>query len=186
MRPVAAAVAILLVGCGSDDTPTATVTVTKTVTVPATNTARELTPAGSTRVGSEQIYENFDNIELDGAPVRVRIKVRVSALRANVASPQYVKPQPGNKYVRIYVRLHNLGEDSYTPSAEFQAVTQEGDSNAFQSLGRPGDLGPAAIRPGRTARGRLWAEVPLGSTIDEIVFSPFGGDAQRDLVWSRK
>lgn len=184
--------ALFAVGCGGEE-KTATVTVTKTVTVETPAAAGAVPEQPSTNddgaaeasFGAEQTYENVGEIEIDGDPVDATLEVRVSKLEANVAKPEYLKPEKGNKYVRIEVKITNVGNDAFTPSADFQAVTEEGDSATFQSLGRPGDLGPAAIRSGRTARGKLWAEIPKGSTIAEVIFAPFGGDVQRDLVWSR-
>jgi hypothetical protein len=81
------------------------------------------------------------------------------------------------------VVFKNVGHDAYTPQAEFQFVTRGGESGDFQSLGQPGDLGPAAVRPGRSVRGYLWAEVPKKGVVDQIIFAPFGGDPATDLVW---
>lgn len=186
---------VAALGCGSSEQST-TVTVTRTETVTVQASAATPSPPvpsassdpafGDIRIGQEQTYENVGEIEIDGEPVSSTLKVRVSVLQSNIPNPRYLKPQDGNKYVRIDVRLTNVGKDAFTPSADFQAVTKEGDSSNFQSLGRPGDLGPAAIRPGGSARGRVWAEIPKGSTIQDVVFAPYGGDAKRDLVWSRK
>ena len=82
--------------------------------------------------------------------------------------------------------IRNVGNDACTPSAEFQVVTRSGESASFQSLGQPGDLGPGAARPGRRVRGYLWAEVPKKAVVDEVIFAPFGGDTEKDLVWDAR
>ena len=182
---------LLLAGCGGGER---TVTVTETVTVEAD--APDAAPAEpeesdaatedaetAAEVGDEQTYSNVDQIEIDGKPVDVTLEVRVADLRAKIDSPQYLDPQAGNRYVRMSIVIRNVGNDAYTPSAEFQFVTRTGQSGNFQSLGQPGDLGPAAVRPGREVRGFLWAEVPKQAVVDQIIFAPFGGDPATDLVW---
>lgn len=181
LLPLALAVA----GCGGGDE-----TVTETVTVTVDESGEPAPPSSdasasdaSGTVGDQQTYTNVDQIELNGEPVDVTLEVRVSDLRADVESPQFLPPSSGMKHVRMTVGIRNVGNDAYTPSGEFQVVTRSGESASFQSLGGPGDLGPAAVRPGGLARGNLWAEVPKNAVVDQIIFAPFGGDPETDLVW---
>lgn len=177
-----------VVGCGGGER---TVTVTETVTAEAgasSPTPKEDSEASDARrsVGDEQTYSNSGQIEIDGKPVDVTLKVRVSALRSRIDNPQYLEPGAGNRYARMTIRIRNVGNDAYEPSAEFQAQSRSGESATFQSLGQPGDLGPAAVRPGGQARGHVWAEIPKKAVIDQIIFAPFGGDPDTDLVWEAR
>lgn len=171
---------VVLAGCGSGETKT--VVVTETVTAPQSGSGSDDVES-SVEVGKAQTYQSPEGLEINGEPVDVKLEVRVVRANPRVRKPQFLTPQEGTRYVRATVTIRNTGEESYTPSAEFQAVTATGESSSFQSLGQPGDLGPATVRPGRTVRGRIWAEIPTKSKLQEIVFAPFGGDADTDLVW---
>lgn len=180
---------LTLIGCGAGETKTVTVTETVTVTAPATDTSTSTTSASvgdAAKPGTRQEYRSPAGLTLDGKPVDVNLQVRVAKIRGRVANPQYLEPQSGNRYVRATVTIRNTGEQAFTPSADFQALTTAGDSSGFQSLGQPGDLGPAAVRPGKTVRGRVWAEIPKKSRLDEVIFAPFGGDPDSDLVWNAR
>lgn len=174
---------LAVAGCGSGETTTVTVSETETVTVREEAATAEVVES-SVEVGKQQEYQSPDGLELNGEPIDVTLQVRVVRVNRRVQSPQYVEPQDGNRYVRATVSIQNTGDQAYTPAAEFQAVTTTGESSSFQSIGQPGDLGPAAVRPGKTVRGRIWAEIPTKSKLEEIVFAPFGGDPTEDLVWT--
>lgn len=189
MLPRAAVCVLACLSVGACGDGGRTVTVTRTVTVEegaatATSSPAPGGTASTASVGTVQTYENVDRITIDDKSVDTTLEVRVSRLDPRVPNPQYLEPQQGSRYVRMSVAIRNVGKDSYAPSAEFQVLTKDGSSANFQSLGQPGDLGPAAVRPGKTIKGFVWAEIPQGERVDEIVFAPFGGDPEVDLVWA--
>lgn len=127
-----------------------------------------------------------DSYVQDGTAVNVKLEATVLQVKTNVKpdSP-YTPTGPGNKWVRVKIRLHSLSDADYSQStSDFKLVDTAGhrydpDGSVFQpSLGNGG----VSLAQGDKVLGYQGYQVPKGAAVKAVRLQPVGGIGA-PIVW---
>ena len=196
----ALAVSALLAGCSSGTVDTAPVRTPSTSTsqqsapaapAPAAPTTPPSTaPPATPQSGGQQQAQVGDTLDLTGNDTGSRVAVVVTrVVDPAPAADDILTPSPGDRFVSVQFRLHNVGSAAYadSPSNGAAVVDSSGqgyDGTAYDTTAGPSFPANEHVAPGGTALGYVTFEVPNGVRLALVQFTLDSGFADDTGQWT--
>ncbi|ETK36091.1 DUF4352 domain-containing protein [Microbispora sp. ATCC PTA-5024] len=127
-------------------------------------------------------------VSLKGIDQGLKVDVTVTKV-VNDATPknEFTKPQDGNRYVAVEVKLGNTGQAVYddSPSNGAKLIDDQGQqyNSTFGEVREGVLLNAVTVRPGDSRKGVILFEVPKSTKLAKFQFSLNSGFADQTGEW---
>jgi hypothetical protein len=182
--PIALGLTALLAACGETTVKTTpAATVVETVTVPSSASTEQTAPATTeqTPPATTDSATPADGAAKTGDTIAVNdgMAVTVLAVRDPARSPdQYNRPEPGNRWVAIKVKVQNTGDTALQINTDNDTRLLDGESQEYEpeigGLVKPALYSPT-IAPGGKRVGWVTFQVPKKLKIDQFQYTTESG-----------